>query len=291
MTETLSATALLLQRALSLPRLTTIADVGANPINPAPYSALLAAGGCRVIGFEPQPSAFAALQGRQSPNESYFPVAVGDGKPATLHVVRSSGMTSVLPPHAPGLALLGHPGWARVQERIPLPTAALDTLPDLPELDMLKIDIQGGEGLVLGAATRVMRPCVCVIIELRYLRLYEQEPMLGGIDTQLRAMGFELHKFLFNKSTMLPNSQSARLRSKKLDDQLVDGDAVYVRDLTQIAALTDAQVGHMALLAAATFDSHSLALFCLDDLVRRGVADPGLPAQYVDKMPDHLRTS
>ncbi|MBL4927879.1 FkbM family methyltransferase [Fuscibacter oryzae] len=290
MTETLSAPAALLQKALSLPRLTTITDVGANPVNPAPYSALLAAGGCRIVGFEPQPSAYAALQKRPSPNETYFPVAVGDGTPVTLHVMRSSGMTSTLPPYEPGLAVIGRPRWGQMREQIQMQTAALDDLPDLPEFDMLKIDIQGGEGAVLAAASRVMQQCVCVIIELRYQRLYEGEPMLGGIDTQLRALGFELHKFMFNKSLMLPNSQSARLRPRRLADQLIDGDAVYVRDLTGISGWSSGQVGHLALLACATFDSHSLALLCLDELVRRGAVDPNLPASYVDALPAHLRT-
>ncbi len=290
MTETLSASAALLRKALSLPRLTTITDVGANPVNPAPYSALLAAGGCRIVGFEPQPSAFAALQEKPSPNETYFPVAVGDGSPVTLHVMRSSGMTSTLPPYEPGLSVIGRSRWGQVVERLAMQTAALDHLPDLPEFDMLKIDIQGGEGAVLAAASRVMQPCVVVIIELRYHRLYQGEPMLGGIDTQLRAMGFELHKFLFNKSLMLPNSQATRLRPRRVADQLIDGDAIYVRDLTRIADWTAAQIGHLALLASATFDSHSLALLCLDELVRRGDVDPGLPASYVDALPAHLRT-
>lgn len=291
MTEILSAAATLLQQALPLPRLTTIADVGANPVNPTPYSALLAAGGCRIIGFEPQPSAFDALKDRNSPNETYFPVAIGDGGPATLHVMQSSGLTSILPPHVPGMELIGRSRWGRLHEKIEMQTSTLDDLPDLPEFDMLKIDIQGGEGLVLGSASRVMQPCICVIIELRYLRLYQGEPMMGGIDCQLRAMGFELHKFMFNKSAMMQNSQAARLRPRRVADQLIDGDVVYVRDLTRIATWSDAQVGHLALLASATFDSHSLVVFCLDELVRRGAADPGLPARYVDALPDNLRVS
>ena len=57
MSEPLSETALLLHQSLPLPRLTTSADVGANPINPAPYSTLLEAGARRVVSFAPPPSA------------------------------------------------------------------------------------------------------------------------------------------------------------------------------------------------------------------------------------------
>ncbi len=291
MSEPLPETALFLHQSLDLPRLTTIADVGANPINAPTYAALLGARACRVVGFEPQPSAFAELAGRSSPYETYFPVAIGDGRPAMLHVMRSSGMTSLLPPHEPGSALLGRPGWARVRETIALDTSTLDSLADLPEIDMLKMDIQGGEAMVLDGARRALSAAVCVIIELRYLRLYEHEPMMGGIDCQLREMGFALHKFMFNKGAMLANSQSDRLRERRIADQLIDGDAVYLRDLTRIAQFSDAQLGHLALLATATFDSPSLALLCLDTLVARGKADPGLPSAFVDHMPMHLRIS
>lgn len=47
----------LLLAELAPERPTTIVDVGANPINEAPYSGLLQAGGCHVIGFEPQAEA------------------------------------------------------------------------------------------------------------------------------------------------------------------------------------------------------------------------------------------
>ena len=52
---------------------------------------------------------------------------------------------------------------------------------------------------------RVLSEAVAVIIELRYLQLYEGEPMMGGVDEVLREQGFMLHKFLFNKSRQMTN--------------------------------------------------------------------------------------
>ena len=62
-------TALLLA-ALAPARKTAVVDVGANPINEAPYAALLRMGGCHVTGFEPQADAFAALQKTITPDET-----------------------------------------------------------------------------------------------------------------------------------------------------------------------------------------------------------------------------
>lgn len=280
-----------LLRELSFPRKTTIIDVGANPINVPPYADLLKSGNCRVVGFEPQPSAFAELQKTKSENEIYFPHAVGNGDPATLRIYRSSGLTSIFEPDAAGMQLVGGPRWARVKAEVGMETVALDALPDLPEFDLLKIDIQGGENLVFAGAERVLARAVCVIVELRYHRLYRDEPMLGGVDNELRRQGFALHRFMFNKSLPLANSQKAWLRPRRVADQLVDGDAVYIRDLTGIAAFTDGQIVHLALLASAVFESHSLVLHLLDELVRRGKVAGNLPAGYVDAMPEGLKVS
>ena len=79
-------------------RLTTIVDIGANPIdgNP-PYKAMLQAGLCQIIGFEPQPEALSSLRKSATENETYLPYALADGREHTLHICRASGMTRALP--------------------------------------------------------------------------------------------------------------------------------------------------------------------------------------------------
>lgn len=279
----------LLLRDLPFDRTTTIVDVGANPIHAPPYGRLLAAGAVHVVGFEPQAAAFAALQARKGPHETYFPHAVGDGGPVTLNLFRHSGMASTLMPYLPGHIAVLPRSTATVLGRENLQTVALDDMPDLPPFDMLKIDIQGGELAVFSHARRVMAQAVAVIVELRYHQLYEGEPMLGGIDRDLRAQGFTLHKFLFNKSKMLRNSQTARLSATATADQLVDGDGVYIREPGRLEALATAQIAHLALLAAGVMDSHSLVLVCLDHLVARKAVPKNLPAAYVDRLPDAFK--
>jgi FkbM family methyltransferase len=279
----------LLLAELAPARLTTVVDVGANPINPAPYSALLKRGGAHVVGFEPQAEAFAALQAAKGPNETYFPLAVGNGGPLRLQLFASSGLTSIFKPYLAGLKAIGRLGWARRAGEAELTGVALDEVAALPPFDLLKIDIQGAEVMVFQGAERVLRAAVAVIVELRYFRLYEGEPMLGGVDAELRRQGFHLHKFLdFNAKTLV-HSQMARVRPRRMQDQLVDGDAVYLRDITAPEALSMDQLTHLAILAAGVFASHSLALFCLDHLAARGAAAADLPARYVARLPKELR--
>ncbi len=52
-------------------RLTAIVDIGANPIDgDPPYKSMLQVRLCRVVGFEPQPEALAALNARKSDHET-----------------------------------------------------------------------------------------------------------------------------------------------------------------------------------------------------------------------------
>lgn len=286
--DTARATRLLLSR-LPRDRRTVVVDVGANPITPVPYRALLAMDGCDVIGFEPQPEAFAALQSAKSPREQYFPFAVGDGSTQELKIFRSSGMSSVFEPCLPSIALLGKPRMGRVAERVGLSTVALDSVAEIGRFDLLKIDIQGGELAVFQGGRQKLVQAVAVIVELRHLRLYEGEPMAAGVDAELRAQGFALHKFLFNKSMPVANSQRARLAAESNSDQLVDGDAVYLRDLTRLEVIDDEGLAHLAILASAVFDSHSVVLACLDALAARGKIAASLARRYVDSLPTRFR--
>lgn len=270
-------------------RKTTIVDVGANPVNLPPYDLLRRLDACNVVGFEPEETAFAELEKARRHNETNFNLAVGDGRKHTLNLYVNEYMTSIFEPNLPGLAAVGMSRRGRVRGSVVLDTVSLDTLPGLPEFDLLKIDVQGAENLVFEGARQKLQSAVAVIVELRYHRLYLNEPMLGTTDQELTEQGFCLHKFMFNKSKVLSNSQASRLKRRFTSDQLIDGDAVYLRNITEPAKLTSDQIKHMAILGCAVFGSHSLALYCLDELVRRQEVSDDLPRLYVDALPMAMR--
>jgi FkbM family methyltransferase len=141
-------------------RLTDVVDVGANPIDrePLPYKAMLAAGLCRVTGFEPQPEAVSELQRDQGPQERYLPYTVGDGGTHTLNICRGSGMTSLFEPNAAVLAVFEvlqlH---AQVIDRVGVQARRLDDISEIQHLDFLKIDVQGGNSRCFKAERRSSR--------------------------------------------------------------------------------------------------------------------------------------
>src|SRR5262249_27554925 len=104
-------------------RLTTVVDIGANPIDPPPYKRMLEKRLCRVIGFEPQMDGLAALMAHKSDLETYLPYVVGDGNSATLRVCSAAGMTSLLAPDPTALRhFRGFSEWGHVVRETPVAT-------------------------------------------------------------------------------------------------------------------------------------------------------------------------
>ena len=154
-------------------RLTRIVDIGANPINASPYDGLLSMGGCEVVGFEPQEDALEKLLATKGVNETYLPYAVGSGEIGRLNITKQSGFTSLLKPNPKTVSFLGHfARGTKVIEQLDIPTVRLDDIEELPEFDLLKIDIQGGERDVFRSGVNKLRSALAVITEVSAIPLY-----------------------------------------------------------------------------------------------------------------------
>lgn len=275
----------LLDRAATAQRM-VIVDVGANPVIPPPYRELMQAMGCTVVGFEPQADAFTKLQAEAAENERYVNAALGAPGKGTLHIYPTDGFTSLFPLHRPSLDFLGRfQRQLREERTLEVELHAMDDLADVPQIDLLKIDVQGAEVDIYRTSAKKLAQAVAVITEVRFYQLYKDEPTLGDLDNALRAQGFVLHKFLPTKRAALPNSQNRRLAPRHMKNQLVDGDAVYIRSMEDIEAWSSDQLKHLALSAGTVFDSQDLALRCLDVLAARGDVTPDTPEKYADLLP------
>ncbi len=251
-------------------RRTRVIDIGANPIDgEPPYRPLLTAGLCELVGFEPQPEALARLQAQQGPHERYLPHVVGDGQPHTLRVCRAPGMTSLFKPDARVLRHFhGFEGWGVVEREVPVSTVRLDDVPGLTGLDYLKIDVQGSELSIFQHGRRLLAGAVVVQAEVSFIPLYEGQPHFADVDAELRAQGFVFHTFqVLNRRVLAPmlinDDPYAGL------NQVLEADAVYVRDFTRFEVLDDEQLTHLALVAHEVYRSYDLANLALNELDRR----------------------
>lgn len=267
-----------------------IGDIGARLANSgAPYDLLVKLGAARLSGFEPEPEAFAELQAAAPDYATYYPNAVGKPGKATFYSHQIGTLSSIYEFHAPAAFYLGKGFWVKRQiTPIEVDLVALDGIEGFPKLDVLKMDTQGAEFDILQGARETLRDAVMVIPEVRFYRMYKDEPMWADVDIELRSQGFVLHKFLHQKSVALPSSQKKRFSNKAAFSQLLDGDAVYIRNLEEPGALSTDQLRMLALAADAISRSHDLTAHCLHLLAQRDAVPKNAARRYVDRLPAEI---
>lgn len=258
-----------------------IAAIGANPIDGEPaYRPLLDAGLAHVIGFEPQPEALARLHELAGPHETYLPTAIGDGGRHTLRVCASDGFSSLLEPDADQLAVLtDFPRLAEVTGRTEVDTTRLDDMAEIARIDLMTMDLQGGEPAVLDGGAHMLRDVVAVQTEMHFHRLYEDGPTFADIDRRLRTLGLVPHQLVTTRTwPMAPVEWADELQERAR--HLVEADLLYVRDPARLDVLDEGQLRRLALLGHAAYGSCGIALACLTELVGRHGLDADAVQRY-----------
>jgi FkbM family methyltransferase len=272
-----------LYRLLAPSRLTAVVDVGANPIDGVPpYKPLLAKRLCRLVGFEPQQQALAALNAAKSEYETYLPTAVGDGQEGMLHICKAPGMTSLFKPDPRVLAQFdGFAEWGRVVGEERIATRRLDDIAEVEALDFLKIDVQGSELAVFRGGRERLSRAVAIQTEVSFVALYEGQPAFGDIDVELRQMGFVPHTFVALKRWAIAPVSMPKTPGKTPLNQVLEADIVYVRDFIRDDAMDAEQLKHLALVAFHCYRSFDLAANCVRRLSALGAIPADALARYV----------
>ena len=276
----------ILAQILAPARLTAIVDVGANPIDgEPPYKAMLAAGLCEIIGFEPQAAALARLERKKGPRERYLPYALADGTERILHVCELEGMTSLLVPDPVHLALFNlFPTWGTVKEQIPVTTRRLDDIAEVAQMDFLKMDVQGAEREVLAHGRTKLRDTVVIQTEVSFVPLYQGQPSFGDVDVALRELGFLPHAVTGTKIWPLSPMVVAGQPNRGIR-QLLETDMVYVRDFSKAENMSAEQWKHLALIAHYCYGSYDLALKAIVTLIELGAVPADTGRRYIASLP------
>ncbi|WP_168201733.1 FkbM family methyltransferase [Phreatobacter aquaticus] len=247
-----------------------IVDIGANPIDgPAPYAPLLAGGQTTVVGFEPNLEALAKLNQVKGPGETYLPHAVADGQRHTLHHCAMPGLTSLLEPNPAIFSLFSQfTAWSKVTRREEVDTVRLDDVNETAGLDLLKIDIQGGELMVFQNGLSRLQSGLVVHTEVEFLPQYHGQPLFSEIEMCLRAQGYMIHKL----EPLVTRDYAPILLGKDPytgHSQVFWADAIFIRDVTRLDLLTDDQILRMAVIVYDCYRSVDLALLLLREYDRR----------------------
>ncbi|MGA3024979.1 MAG: FkbM family methyltransferase [Bryobacteraceae bacterium] len=261
-----------------------IVDVGAMAIPGMlpEYDPLLKSGVARVTGFEPVEEECRKLNETSGPHHRFLPYAVGDGTTRTFHQCNAS-MTSSL--YSPNTALLDRfqnlGELTRVVKKSPLRTNRMDDLPEIRDMDLLKLDVQGAECDVLEGARRALASALVVQTEVEFVPLYVGQPLFAEVDQALRRNGFCFHRFAgiagrTFKPMIASNDVNAML------SQMLWGDAIYVRDWMHWEALSEEQLLKLALIVHDVYSSFDLCMIALAQFDRHNGS--ALCGRYLERL-------
>lgn len=260
-----------------------VVDIGASPIDgDPPYQPLIPLGKTRVISFEPNPEQYQALQAHPFPGLTVLPYAIGDGQDGILNICQAPGMTSLLLPDREILEhFYGFDQWSQIIRQEPVSTHRLDDITEITAIDYLKLDVQGGELTILNHATQRLQQTLVIHTEVQFVPFYKDQPLFAELDQTLRAQGFYLHslKPLIHrtfKPLLVNNDIFAGL------NQLLWGDAIYVKKFTNFTDLTPAQLLKIALIMHDLYGSFDLCALALEHVDRQTHSERQIT--YLDRL-------
>lgn len=254
-----------------------VVDIGAAAIaEMPPYSALLKRGLARLTAVDGDERHGAGIVAAYGPETRVVGDILADGRPAKLHLATpASGMSSILTPFEQHLAFFnGFSDFGRIERVVDVQTRRMADVEALRGIDYLKMDIQGAELTVLRNAGDALDECVAIQLEVSFITLYKNQPTFGDVDVWMRAKGFQPHCFVDVKRwSIAPTIRQGEFRYPY--NQLLEGDIVYMRGLTDLSCLSERQLRNMLLIAAYCYNSPDLAVHAARELHRRDVLAPG----------------
>ena len=258
-----------LTQLVSPTSLITVCDIGAALGEAPSYQPLVDAGHARIVGFEPNVEQCKLLNEKYDSPHRFFPFFIGDGNPHTFYETNWVQTGSLFEPdndlnrYFNGLADV-----SQVVARHPVETTRLDDIPDLDDIDFLKIDVQGAELMVFQNAPNLLKTISVIQTEVEFLPSYKYQPLFSDVDPELRAHHFLFHTFEgFGCLPFKPLSRSANPHDGFR--QAIWSDAVYVKDWRRLSLLSDDKLKKYAIILHDVFKSFDLCHLILEELSQR----------------------
>jgi FkbM family methyltransferase len=259
-----------------------IVDVGAMFLGGDNFDKLVQEGHAQVIGFEPQKEECEKLNARalaEAPRadkvkRQYFPYFIGDGSRRKFYFTNTGYTSSLYEPdqelaqHFENLAEVCQV--TRVEE---VQTTRLDDIPELGEVDFLKMDVQGAELDVIRGARKTLQSVTVIQTEVEYIPLYKNQPLFSDVDIALREEGFLLHGMTSNFGACLKPFSA---RTYRPYTQVLWCNYVYVKNFMHLDWLSPRQRLAMAVVLYEIYLCYDLVAFVL------GVHDQIAQTRYKD---------
>jgi FkbM family methyltransferase len=202
-------------------------DVGAQTLGPGShiYDALMRYCEIEIIGFDPLQERLVERQAAEGgAHLTLLPYALGDGREHTLYINNHDATSSLYPLNPAGNApfpLLAQLQTVRTET---VATRRLDDVVPHEPVDFLKLDVQGGELLILKHACEVLKQTSMIHCEVEFSPIYLGQPLFGDVAAFLAE-----HGFYFADFTFLGHYPAENRMGFNTNDRLMWADALFLR--------------------------------------------------------------
>src|SRR5262249_30193129 len=153
----------------------------------------------KAILFEPDPRAFNELRAADT-KSLVLATALSDKKgELDFYQCRAQALSSVYAPNIELMQEFLEPKYLQEFEVVKTVRIPCDTLDNqlaqqnLPDVDFIKLDVEGHELAVLQGATRTLAQAAGVEVEVAFVEAYKGQPLFCQIDHFVRGAGFDLY--------------------------------------------------------------------------------------------------
>lgn len=275
-----------LEQYVPLTKPINVADIGAAAIAEEPvYSRLVRQGIAHLYAFEGDERQIEKLKSQYSGNVSIIEKFVSDGKDHTLYLASPiSGMTSLLEPDTKALSFFnGFTSFGTIESTSQIKTEKLDSLDNVPNLDFLKMDIQGSELQVLNNGLKKLEHALAIQLEVSFVPLYKNQPCFGDIDLWMRKHGFLPHSFpALKRWSIAPTIFGGNFRIP--GNQLLEADVIYIKSPLKIEDYTIEQIEKAVWISHHFLNSVDLTVFFLRELMKKDLLSWELQLKYYESL-------
>lgn len=261
-----------------------VMDIGAAAIAEIPiYKKLLDEDLAHLNAFEGDKRQIEKIKNAYGSKASIYSDFLSDGTTKTLYIAEElSGMTSLFKPNLKALQFFnGFEQFGKIINTEEVQTKKLDDVLAIPQIDLLKMDIQGSELSVLENGVNKLKDCLAIQLEVSYVSLYENQPTFGEIDIWMRKNGYAPHCFLDVKRwSITPTIFNNNFRVP--GNQLLESDIVYIKDPLSLKQLTTNQIKKSCLIAHYCFSSFDLCVYFILELINRNCLDKTVQQKYYE---------
>ena len=149
------------------------------------------------VGFEPDKrSSDLLIENKNCKSYKIYPFALWSKKQKlNINFTEEPRVSSHYYPNSELLSRYKNAERFKVIKQIEVDSIDLDRL-EIPDIDFIKIDIQGGELEVLNGAKESLKRCLGLELEVEFLNLYKGQPLFGDLKRMLLDHGLEFIDFI-----------------------------------------------------------------------------------------------